>query len=192
MSKSQAVWPIIVTRQARDFLSDDSPAFLSFLRKWEGDPSSIRRFPDGSLHVDGDLATTELHVLVAPFRGRFLDVNAVFRSLAPFPRRLYTLYSRGVPGAPVGDVVFVVAPVAVSAELPGENRLEDLSVAVGFRRRASKQGMRRFVSALAEWASSVSERGIFGDGPAKFACPDVEFRGLRATFRVDASRSRTP
>jgi hypothetical protein len=47
----------------------------------------------------------------------------------------------------------------------------------------------RFRNMIIDWSTSVSQCGMFGEGPMALVSPDVEFQGLRAQFRVDGRGS---
>lgn len=146
-------------------------------------------YPDGSLQFD--IPSRNIHVKFVESLS-MLELlpqlsDTWMQSLAPFPPNNYTLFYGheyqlllGEPHfqAGVGNVVW-----------PGEYQLADMLFTVWFRRRPPKTIRMQFVRCLSEWLSSMSSRGLSGEGHVSAVSTEVEFRGGRADVYLNLSRT---
>ena len=181
----------LMTRDAVEFMAGRSPEFGQFYIPDRCARGWIRSYPNGALQTEGAQSADELLriLTLAQVLGRDLIAHSQFRSLSPFPRHLYQLVHSGLYDQRVGETGVVIVPTSHARELPGERCLDDLFVAVEFRRRQNKKTMNRFIEVVRSWASSVSQNGIFSEGPAFLATQVVVFQGLQARFRINLGLS---
>jgi hypothetical protein len=181
----------LLTRHATEFMRARSAAFRSRFGSANSDIQSLRTYPNGAIQIEGIAAESELLTILRQEEvlGKELIAWTQFRSLPPFPKGLYQLIYTGEYYERAGQRGFVVVPTAYGPTSGGEDNLIDLCVSVGFRRRQNKESMRLFAEVVRSWSESASASGLFEEGPAFLAVPDMQFQGLRAQFRLDVSRS---
>lgn len=181
----------ILTSRAISAIDSHTPNYASFIRTASTCPGVLFRYPNGGLQINGDDETLDFLMNVlgdARIAGQLIDVNCRYRCLAPFGRHDYRLVYTGVSGEEVGEVTFGVVPLLAMPEHSSESRLDNLSIAVGFRRRLTKKHGDEFIRRLNGWKDTIAGGAIPDEGPASFASPQVEFQGPVARFRVDARR----
>jgi hypothetical protein len=181
----------LLTRHATEFIRARSATFLSRFGSANSDIQSVRTYPNGAVQIEGVTAESELLTILRQEEvlGKELIAWTQFRSLPPFPKGIYQLIYTGEYYERTGQRGFVVVPTAYGPTSGGEDNLIDLCVSVGFRRRQTNESMRLFADLVRSWSESASASGVFGEGPAFLAVPDVRFQGLRAQFRLDVSSS---
>jgi hypothetical protein len=182
---------LLLTGAAVERSRDHATEFSNFLLEQENSGEPIRVYPDGTLQVDGAKSYRFWNFLVgAELLGTVLTNQTMFRSLAPFRPRLYRLvYTHDYSRLLGGEADFVAGSADGKPELPGERVLDDLGVTVVFRRRASREVMKRLATVIREWARTVSNQGMFGEGPASLVSPQMAVDGRQASFRVNVESS---
>jgi hypothetical protein len=181
----------LLTRHATEFMRGRSAAFRSRFGSAISDIQLMRTYPNGAIQIDGVAAEFELLTILRQEQvlGKELIAWTQFRSLPPFPKGLYQLIYTGEYFERAGQRGFVVVPTAYGPTSGGEDNLIDLCVSVGFRRRQNNESMRLFAEVVRSWSESASASGVFEEGPAFLAVPDMQFQGLRAQFRLDVFSS---
>ena len=112
-----------------------------------------------------------------------------YGSIDPFPNKAYRIYYTKDYSESLGDLVFVIAFPSMWKCETKDYRLENLMISVGFYKKPSDEAKSCFAACLSNWFQSVSEQGVFGEGPIKPVSTELEFRGRLAQFRIDVSRS---
>ena len=158
---------------------------------------SICVFPDGGLLVrtdrDDESLARHVHALISS-KWEILSVvsGCPIRRLAPFGAHLsYDLMYREFrdPVSGKRHPLLLHPNSWTPVDTDSEAKLNNLSLAVKFESLPSSQVVEHFMQLVRYWSDSVSETGVFGEGPAFLATPLIEFRELCAFVRLDASRS---
>jgi hypothetical protein len=189
---------LLFHRDAIEFLRHQLPLFGPIIASERRPGGAVEGFPDGSILVRAELANgaqvKKLLDMIGEARAvrRHLSRHTTVRDLAGFgPYRQYRLlYLATYEERLGGKGNFWVYP-NFSADFvsQGESQLENLLVTVRFYSRVTRDVMSKFADLVDLWSSSVSNYGMFGEGPVRVLSAEAEFRGLLATFRIDASRS---
>jgi len=185
----------LFTRHAIEVAARKMPGFGERLIWLAEETSRHGYYPDGTLLIEGENTTGMLLNFLA--RNRLLgsgDEDGVWQpngygSLDPFPSKVCYLWYTAAYRESLGDFDFSILFPAICSRPTSDYQLENLQISVGFSRRPSVQVRRRFAAYLGEWFGSVSERGVFGEGPVMPVSWEVEFRGRWAQFWIDASKS---
>ena len=183
---------IILHSAAISIIEAEIGGVVDLFSRQDDSAALVQMFPDGSMQLSGNTIYEDVRrILVASgLLGNSLIWKTLFRSLAPFHTNHYHFVYSNEYQNKLGECNFIngQSPV-MPGESAGERELRNLLVTVGFRHRPNAQIRRKYCVATIDWAESISRRGIFDEGPASLASPGVEFRGTRAQFRIDASRS---
>lgn len=149
------------------------------------------RYPDGSIFIEGENSAERLWQLIIAksLLAKGLCQPNGFSSLKPFPNTAYRLYYTYDYSESLGDFGFVIAFPGMWKSEPANYQLDNLLISVGFYKTPSNSVKHRFVTSLKDWFRSVSDQGLFGEGPIRPASDQLEFRGRLVQFRVDARQS---
>ncbi len=208
MTRDELAWPggrdlsaggahLLIHSRAARLLDKHVPAFRSILESARATADAIGHFPDGSVLIRGSVDTRlvareALHAISEAPPLNPLVESCHVRRLAGFgDRGAYLMIYPRVYHERLGTKsgLLVYPGFGQTSPSPGEFELDDLSVTVKFQSRPPLDGVSRFVEILRRWHSSVSEHGVFGEGPALVASRTVDFQGLHVRFRIDVSSS---
>jgi hypothetical protein len=177
-----------VARSVLSLIAQEVSDLERIIASFEGE-GVLRRFPDGSIY----LTTEDAYVrFFAVFEGRGGLINQHgWRSLGAFaPARFVLVYPRSYWDLLVGTVGgFFSCGTNVGQPTPSEFNLQSLAITLRLKRKPGTEIRERYAEMIVDWLASVSEHGVFDEGPIGRASQFVEFQGLRAQFRIDASAS---
>ena len=143
----------------------------------------LRRFPDGSVYVTPWDVSKRFYGQVLQRCGGF--VQCAYRSLAAFAPARFVLAHPYKLFDDAGEKAFAVGNSHAVRPAPSEFNLQSLALSICFKRRANDKVRKEYAALVLEWF----ERGIFGEGPMAHLSSNLDFQGLVAQFRVDASSS---
>jgi hypothetical protein len=152
---------------------------------------SLATFPDGSVLFRGGLGLGVFEKHIRSQEDLILQLTGagLCRSLAGFPRFTYALLYTADYQSVLGEDSFKAGVAATASACPGEYTLDRLLVTVASKGVLSKRNKEILTSVVFSWADSVSEVGVFSEGPARLVNSEARFQGRLCQFRVDMSRS---
>ena len=162
----------------------------------------LRRYPDGTVQFDGpgeevfaERAFEYARFMETELRGGGeLDLKA--------RRRLFTthvdrealrdgpcmIYAWGEWAAKYGNEDSFHIRAWPFADLNRVDR-KQMPVVIVFKQRLSREAPSKLMKTLLDWANSVRDQGIFGEGPMGLVEPTATFFAKAAQFSIDASAS---
>jgi len=163
----------------------------SLARAFSGDVEGLLTFPDGSIHFHGDpgLGVFDTSIRPRPDLMSRLNGAGICRSLVGFPPFTYCyLYTVEYQEA-LGEDGFKYGISKYVNPCQSEFQLNQLMITIGSKGSMALRKKRSLIAIVSEWAASVSEAGMFSEGPAHLVDAEARFRGRLCQFRVDVSRS---
>jgi hypothetical protein len=112
-----------------------------------------------------------------------------FGGLEPLSDKGYSLWYTTDYREGLGELDFSVVFPSMWACPTTDYRVENLLISIGFKRTPTRQIRSRFVAAMEHWFRSVSQHGVFGEGPIKPVLAQLDFRGRLVQFRIDVTQS---
>jgi hypothetical protein len=190
-SKPERVYCNLLTVHALSVMVENMPDLNSHLDQIKAVAKRHGHYPDGTLFIEGGDSADRLWDMIV--RNGLLGCGVCqpngYGSLEPFPKKVCRIYYTKDYSEELGDLGFVIAFPSMWKCETKDYRLEDLMISVGFYRIPSDDVKSRFMVCLSDWFQSVSQQGLFGEGPINQVSKELEFRGRLAQFRIDVSRS---
>jgi hypothetical protein len=185
------VFSMLVTWRLLRQLEERVPDFRANLDALEQSVSAVLFYPDGSLEYESHAETQQLWAAFMPLRkvGLSLSFLGYIQSLPWFPassNRNFKLISAREHETRLdpGGVLF-----APRREIcPPATDLTALHITVQFHRRIRRDAMPVLAGAVRDWHATVSETGLFGEGPVGQLSREIQFQGRCAQFSFDATR----
>jgi hypothetical protein len=188
MGNSYAPVSVIVARSLLNLVEAEVADLGRIVESFQTE-GVLRRFPDGSVCLNSKEAGARFYSVFHRCR-RGLAKEGGYRSLEPFaPAQFLLAYPKWYSDMLDPSAFGVAAGEIGALSSPSELNLQSLPLVVCFRRKPSEEIRQRYAEMVTDWLASVSEHGIFDEGPIANVSQDVEFQGLRAHIRVNASAS---
>jgi hypothetical protein len=172
------------------YLTASLPTFRTGLEHVATTADAFYEYPDGSVQLEGASVYSDLWDNLVPWdQLEEVNHNQCFRGLMPFGAKWYFLWYTADYRKKLGDRGFYIIP-GPGPVWSDEVHLDELKVTVPFRRKLSKKAPGQFSGFLARWRDSVSERGMFGEGPVHLVSKELEIYSDRvARFTLDVQGS---
>ncbi|NLS95577.1 MAG: hypothetical protein GXX96_25870 [Planctomycetaceae bacterium] len=166
--------------------------------------ATIRRYPDGSLQLEGEEAIQAFERIGGERlrrhdeqllyeqedygKARPLLGGVRYSSLKAYAGARYVIWDWGEH---VKRWDRERLCVTTERDIPAleECPIDDLTVSVGFKRRVREAKRQQFGREIAAWCDSVRIRGVFDEGPVAWPRAEIEMFRTLARFRIDSHLS---
>ena len=192
--KQRLYWAFtnLFTSHALAWLKQKRPDFELILEEVKSEAIRSVSYPDGTLLIEGGDSYLKLRSLLIKeqlFASGGIWGGPSFASVEPFPRKSYKVWYTAEYAESLGEIDFNVIYPRMHTFPTSDYQISNLLITVVFKRRPSQKTKHKVAEFLSAWFQSVTDVGLFGDGPIRKVSEDVLFRGERAQFRLDGSRS---